>query len=84
MRSTRVTAMALSTTLVAGVLVVGTTLMMPADAADTASPVQVTVNARAGLVTVSDAAIGVNHAVWDSATRHRRGGRPHEGGRRPG
>lgn len=36
----------------------------PAQAATPA--VQVTVNARAGLATVGDAAVGVNHAVWDS------------------
>jgi hypothetical protein len=35
----------------------------PAHAATTDS--QVTINARAGLATVSDTAIGVNHAVWD-------------------
>jgi hypothetical protein len=28
--------------------------------------IRVTVNARAGLETVSDAAIGVNHAIWDA------------------
>ncbi|NUT94257.1 MAG: alpha-L-arabinofuranosidase [Saccharothrix sp.] len=36
---------------------------VPSAGADTA--VTVTVNARAGLETVHDAAIGVNHAIWD-------------------
>ena len=31
-----------------------------------AAPVTVTVNARAGLATVPDTALGVNHAIWDS------------------
>lgn len=39
-------------------------LAAPAYAAE--PDVRVTVNARAGLATVSDAAVGVNHAVWDS------------------
>ncbi|MFF5215909.1 cellulose binding domain-containing protein [Micromonospora sp. NPDC000442] len=30
------------------------------------TPVEVTVNARAGLATVPDTALGVNHAIWDS------------------
>jgi hypothetical protein len=40
---------------------------LPAAAHAAAEPdVTVTVNARAGLATVPDTAIGVNHAVWDS------------------
>ncbi|GAA1773891.1 cellulose binding domain-containing protein [Luedemannella helvata] len=39
-------------------------LATPAYAAE--PDARVTVNARAGLATVSDAAVGVNHAVWDS------------------
>ncbi|MBY8874275.1 cellulose binding domain-containing protein [Micromonospora sp. PLK6-60] len=38
----------------------------PAGAAAAADPVTVTVNARAGLATVPDTALGVNHAIWDS------------------
>jgi hypothetical protein len=39
---------------------------VPAAAAATPPEATVTVNARAGLATVSDTALGVNHAVWDS------------------
>jgi hypothetical protein len=39
---------------------------MPAAAAATPPEATVTVNARAGLATVPDTALGVNHAVWDS------------------
>jgi hypothetical protein len=39
-------------------------IALPAQAAETGA--QVTVNARAGLGTVADTALGVNHAVWDS------------------
>ncbi|GIJ07826.1 cellulose binding domain-containing protein [Micromonospora andamanensis] len=35
-------------------------------AAAATKPVEVTVNARAGLATVPDTALGVNHAIWDS------------------
>ena len=46
-------------------VVLGTGLLVGAPAA--ADPTAtVTVNARAGLATVSDTAVGVNHAVWDS------------------
>jgi hypothetical protein len=41
------------------------TLAVPTPSAYADSAVDVTVNARAGLEPVSDAAIGVNHAVWD-------------------
>ncbi|MBQ0905544.1 cellulose binding domain-containing protein [Micromonospora sp. U21] len=37
----------------------------PATANAAADPVAVTVNARAGLATVPDTALGVNHAIWD-------------------
>ena len=40
-------------------------LAVPTPSAYADNVVDVTVNARAGLETVSDAAIGVNHAVWD-------------------
>src|SRR5437660_7892215 len=47
----------------------GASLLMTANAgtapADPA-PVTVTVNTRAGLATVPDTAIGINHAVWDT------------------
>ncbi|WP_284743788.1 cellulose binding domain-containing protein [Amycolatopsis sp. RTGN1] len=39
---------------------------VPAAAAATPPEATVTVNARAGLATVPDTALGVNHAVWDS------------------
>ncbi len=52
------------TVLVALVIAATATLAAPAHAA--ATDVQVTVNARAGLATVSSTAIGTNHAVWDS------------------
>ncbi|MBO9554945.1 cellulose binding domain-containing protein [Cellulomonas sp.] len=42
----------------------GAVALPQAHAADT--PVQVDVDVRAGLATVGDAAVGVNHAVWDS------------------
>ncbi|MCI4066964.1 cellulose binding domain-containing protein [Micromonospora sp. R77] len=38
----------------------------PAHAGTTPTPVTVTVNARAGLATVPDTALGVNHAIWDA------------------
>ncbi|MFR9778607.1 cellulose binding domain-containing protein [Micromonospora sp. MS34] len=38
----------------------------PADAGAAVEPVTVTVNARAGLATVPDTALGVNHAIWDA------------------
>ncbi|MEU4400664.1 cellulose binding domain-containing protein [Micromonospora orduensis] len=37
----------------------------PSTASAAADPVAVTVNARAGLATVPDTALGVNHAIWD-------------------
>ncbi|WNM39475.1 cellulose binding domain-containing protein [Micromonospora halotolerans] len=37
----------------------------PPAAGAAADPVTVTVNARAGLATVPDTALGVNHAIWD-------------------
>src|SRR5688572_27434153 len=40
------------------------TVAWPAVAAD--QPITVTVDARAGLEPVSDTAIGVNHAIWDT------------------
>lgn len=39
---------------------------VPAAAAATPAVATVTVNAKAGLATVPDTAVGVNHAVWDS------------------
>ncbi|MGK3204463.1 cellulose binding domain-containing protein [Amycolatopsis sp. MEPSY49] len=39
---------------------------VPAAAAATPAETTVTVNAKAGLATVPDTAVGVNHAVWDS------------------
>ncbi|MFJ7216095.1 cellulose binding domain-containing protein [Amycolatopsis sp. NPDC098790] len=39
---------------------------VPAAAAATPAGTTVTVNAKAGLATVPDTAVGVNHAVWDS------------------
>ncbi|MDI1463158.1 cellulose binding domain-containing protein [Catellatospora sp. KI3] len=45
---------------------VATTLAIPPAQAQADPAVTVSVNARAGLESVSDAAIGVNHAVWDA------------------
>ncbi|GAA3784323.1 cellulose binding domain-containing protein [Micromonospora maritima] len=52
----------------AGLLLVTTALTTaaPPVAGAAADPVAVTVNARAGLATVPDTALGVNHAIWDS------------------
>ncbi|MFI7215119.1 cellulose binding domain-containing protein [Micromonospora maritima] len=52
----------------AGLLLVTTALttVAPPVAGAAADPVAVTVNARAGLATVPDTALGVNHAIWDS------------------
>jgi Cellulose binding domain/Fibronectin type III domain len=55
MRSSRVALIVL--------VLAATSLAAPAGAAETVA--QVTVNARAGLGAVGDAAVGVNHAVWD-------------------
>ncbi|GGS34939.1 cellulose binding domain-containing protein [Actinokineospora fastidiosa] len=41
-------------------------LAAPPSQAQPGADVEVTVNARAGLEAVGDAAIGVNHAIWDS------------------
>ncbi|NBE79944.1 cellulose binding domain-containing protein [Micromonospora rubida] len=41
------------------------TVSPPSVSAATTSPVAVTVNARAGLATVPDTALGVNQAIWD-------------------
>ncbi|MDG4797904.1 cellulose binding domain-containing protein [Micromonospora sp. WMMD1082] len=38
----------------------------PPSVSAAAAPVTVTVNARAGLATMPDTALGVNHAIWDS------------------
>ncbi|GAA4076548.1 cellulose binding domain-containing protein [Nonomuraea soli] len=43
-----------------------TSLTLPAAAQASAAPAEVVVNARAALATVSDTAIGTNHAIWDS------------------
>jgi hypothetical protein len=54
---------------IAGVVALGAGLLMTANAivapADPA-PVTVSVNTRAGLATMPDTAIGINHAVWDT------------------
>ncbi len=46
------------------------------------TPVAVTVNARAGLATVPDTALGVNHAIWDTNLGTNRDLRPAARGRR--
>ncbi len=63
MRSSRTVfaTLALAVTAASATIAV-TALTNPAGAAVDA---QVTVNARAGLATIGDAALGVNHAVWD-------------------
>jgi hypothetical protein len=55
-------ALASTVALGAGLLVSANVGAAPADPA----PVMVTVNARAGLATVPETAIGINHAVWDT------------------
>jgi hypothetical protein len=64
MATSRLHRIALATTLAlgAGLLMATNGGSAPADPA----PVRVTVNTRAGLATVPDTALGVNHAVWDS------------------
>ncbi|MEU8082407.1 cellulose binding domain-containing protein [Micromonospora sp. NPDC049101] len=54
--------------LVASVLLAATALsgINPPTASAAPDPVTVTVNARAGLATVPDTALGVNHAIWDA------------------
>ncbi|MFC0541666.1 cellulose binding domain-containing protein [Kutzneria chonburiensis] len=52
--------------LITAVAVLGAGLLAAGPAAADPGSVTVTVNARAGLATVSDTAVGVNHAVWDS------------------
>ncbi|MBQ1023516.1 cellulose binding domain-containing protein [Micromonospora sp. C95] len=50
-------------------LLLGTAALVGVDqptAVAATTPVAVTVNARAGLATVPDTALGVNHAIWDS------------------
>ncbi|MEU4471994.1 cellulose binding domain-containing protein [Micromonospora sp. NPDC023888] len=53
--------------LVASALLAATALagINPPTASAAPDPVTVTVNARAGLATVPDTALGVNHAIWD-------------------
>ncbi len=54
--------------LLAGLLLAASALagVNPPTASAAADPVTVTVNTRAGLATVPDTALGVNHAIWDS------------------
>ncbi|WP_327040926.1 cellulose binding domain-containing protein [Micromonospora ureilytica] len=54
--------------LLAGLLLATSALagVNPPTASAAADPVTVTVNTRAGLATVPDTALGVNHAIWDS------------------
>ena len=56
--------MAVAAAVMAATAVVSIRLVGAADAAEPAGVV--TVNTRAGLATVSDVALGVNHAVWDT------------------
>ncbi|MFG1867055.1 cellulose binding domain-containing protein [Micromonospora arborensis] len=53
--------------LLASLLLAATALsgINPPTASAAPDPVTVTVNARAGLATVPDTALGVNHAIWD-------------------
>src|SRR6266540_695195 len=57
----RLRALGTAIVLTAGLFVTADVGTAPADDAD----VTVTVNAKAGLATVPDTALGVNHAVWD-------------------
>ncbi|MEV1076375.1 cellulose binding domain-containing protein [Micromonospora parva] len=52
----------------AGLLLAASALagVNPPSASAAADPVTVTVNTRAGLATVPDTALGVNHAIWDA------------------
>ncbi|MFE0531567.1 cellulose binding domain-containing protein [Micromonospora parva] len=54
--------------LLAGLLLAASALagVNPPSASAAADPVTVTVNTRAGLATVPDTALGVNHAIWDA------------------
>ncbi|MBQ1011107.1 cellulose binding domain-containing protein [Micromonospora sp. M51] len=54
--------------LLAGLLLAASALagVNPPSASAAADPVSVTVNTRAGLATVPDTALGVNHAIWDA------------------
>ncbi|MEK8104829.1 hypothetical protein NKG94_05800 [Micromonospora sp. M12] len=54
--------------LLAGLLLAASALsgVNPPTASAAADPVTVTVNTRAGLATVPDTALGVNHAIWDT------------------
>ncbi|WP_174537202.1 cellulose binding domain-containing protein [Micromonospora chalcea] len=57
------------TAFAAGLLLLATALGTaggPVAAADPTEPVTVTVNTRAGLATVPETALGVNHAIWDA------------------
>ncbi|MGB2571542.1 cellulose binding domain-containing protein [Micromonospora citrea] len=60
-RAVRATALAASLLLATGIL----TAVSPPSVHAANGPVAVTVNARAGLATVPDTALGVNHAIWD-------------------
>ncbi|MBB5867534.1 hypothetical protein F4553_000913 [Allocatelliglobosispora scoriae] len=55
-----------SRTILLALSLAAASLTLPTAPAQADPAVTVTVNARAGLETVSDAAIGVNHAVWDT------------------
>ncbi|HEU5472682.1 MAG TPA: cellulose binding domain-containing protein [Actinophytocola sp.] len=63
MAAARLRRIAFATTLVLGC---GLAVATDAGAAQQEDPVRVTVNTRAGLATVPDTALGINHAVWDS------------------
>ena len=55
------------------VLAAGLLVGIPQPAAGAAAePVTVTVNTRAGLATMPDTGLGVNHAIWDSEPGHHR------------
>ncbi|MEU5931784.1 cellulose binding domain-containing protein [Micromonospora sp. NPDC047187] len=56
------------TALLTGLLLAASALagVNPPTASAAVDPVTVTVNTRAGLATVPDTALGVNHAIWDS------------------
>jgi cellulose binding protein with CBM2 domain/fibronectin type III domain protein len=53
-------------TLLPALLLVTAQLLVPGTSAQADPGVTVAVNARAGLETVSDTAVGANHAIWDT------------------
>src|SRR5690349_944655 len=66
MAAARFRRIAFAATVVLGCGLVTTTGAATDAGAAPADPVRVTVNTRAGLATMPDTGLGLNHAVWDS------------------